>query len=216
MYKKIYGLVCLLLLFSSITLHAIGADKGTIIIVNSINATELWTKLFSNIVKNKLEKEGFDVKYVELNVPAITEVEQCEEKCEYLLSFASQKPKLVVYIGDPAWLVTRQLYDNQWSNVPSFICHARDKVPGSLTDLISKNISEETLVLADDIRKNYCVTVADRPVLLKETISLMMELLPKMNKLVFLSDDRYISLMVKSDVEKVLKNDFPDLKFESL
>ena len=51
---------------------------------------------------------------------------------------------------------------------------------------------------------------------MKENIELMQKLLPGLNKVVFISDGRYISTMIRQEVIQVMKENFPSLQLDQL
>lgn len=153
----------------------------------------------------------------ELLVPAIKNLEEAKEKREGLLAKYPEPPRVVVFIGDPGWLVCRELFDGAWKDVPTIICYSRDSMPSNLEDLLTRNIYQtEALVPARELTQHYDLTVLKQPFFIVETIELMQELLPKMNKVVFISDDRYISMVAKKEIKRILKDEFPSLDLELL
>lgn len=62
-----------------------------------------------------------------------------KKKREYLLSRYLKPPKVVVFIGDPAWLVCQPLFDREWKDVPAVICYSRDSMPSSLENFVNKD-----------------------------------------------------------------------------
>ena len=80
--------------------------------LSSINFNEAWANnLYQNIL-DEFSSPGFHVEAEELSIPMMTRIEEVEEKREYLLSRYLKPPKVVVFIGDPAWLVEGYTYCN--------------------------------------------------------------------------------------------------------
>lgn len=126
-------------------------------------------------------------------------------------------PRLIVFIGDPGWIVCRELFDDVWKDVPVIITNARDRLPATLDILLShEELTESNTVPAYEWRKGYNVTTLGQVYYVKETIGLMRQLMPDMKRLAFISDDRYISEAVRGDVEQAMTGSFPELAFEQL
>ena len=140
-----------------------------------------------------------------------------EEKREYLLSRYLKPPKVVVFIGDPAWLVCQPLFDKEWKDIPTVICYSRDSMPGNLENFVNKDfLGEGKFVLTEVATAGYNLTVIKQPFYVKNTIDLIRRLQPEVKKIALISDDRYISAMVREEVCGVLEKDFPELKLDLL
>lgn len=59
--------------------------------------------------------------------------------------------------------------------------------------------------------EGYNLTVVKHPFYVRNTIDLIRRLQPGVKTIALISDDRYISTMVREEVSSVLKKDFPEL-----
>ena len=64
--------------------------------------------------------------------------------------------------------------------------------------------------------KSYNATRLVQPLYIKETIETIKKLQPELNRIVFIRDNRYISLYTQKELSKTMQADFPDLKLEVL
>ena len=85
--------------------------------------------IYTKIFWMNSRRRGFHVEAEELSIPMMTRIEEVEEKREYLLSRYLKPPKVVVFIGDPAWLVCQPLFDKEWKDILPVICYSRDSMP---------------------------------------------------------------------------------------
>lgn len=113
--------------------------KEYILVLNSINFNEAWANNLYQAVRDEFSSPGLHVEAEELSIPMMTRVEEVEEKREYLLSRYLKPPKVVVFIGDPAWLVCQPLFDKEWKDIPAIICYSRDSMPRSLENFVNKD-----------------------------------------------------------------------------
>lgn len=126
-------------------------------------------------------------------------------------------PSAVVLIGDPGWIVCRELFDDVWKDVPVIVTNARDRLPASLDVLLSHApLTETNSVSGEEWRRGYNITVLKQHYYAKETIELIYQLIPDMKRLAFISDDRYISEETRGDVKEAVEKNFPDLQLELL
>lgn len=209
-------------LFFFLGVYVLGFAENTrgreyILVLSSINFNEAWANnLYQNIL-DEFSSPGFHVEAEELSIPIMTRIEEVEEKREYLLSRYLKPPKVVVFIGDPAWLVCQPLFDKEWKDIPTVICYSRDSMPRNLENFVNKDfLGEGKFVLTEVATAGYNLTVIKQPFYVKNTIDLIRRLQPEVKKIALISDDRYISAMVREEVCGVLEKDFPELKLDLL
>ena len=209
-------------LFFFLGVYVLGFAENTrgreyILVLSSINFNEAWANnLYQNIL-DEFSSPGFHVEAEELSIPMMTRIEEVEEKREYLLSRYLKPPKVVVFIGDPAWLVGQPLFDKEWKDIPTVICYSRDSMPRNLENFVNKDfLGEGKFVLTEVATAGYNLTVIKQPFYVKNTIDLIRRLQPEVKKIALISDDRYISAMVREEVCGVLEKDFPELKLDLL
>lgn len=213
--------LCLLLILlgavhSRLSAHA-DKTREDVLFLNSINFNLPWAKDVFWYTHQTLQKKNISVKAESLSVPALCNRKEAAAVVEQLRRKYDVPPRLIVFIGDPGWIVCRELFDDVWKDVPVIITNTRDRLPATLDILLShEELTESNTVPAYEWRKGYNVTTLGQVYYVKETIGLMRQLMPDMKRLAFISDDRYISEAVRGDVEQAMTGSFPELAFEQL
>lgn len=213
--------LCLLLILlgavhSRLSAHA-DKTREDVLFLNSINFNLPWAKDVFWYTHQALQKKNISVKAESLSVPALCNRKEAAALVEQLRRKYDVPPRLIVFIGDPGWIICRELFDDVWKDVPVIITNARDRLPATLDILLShEELTESNTVPAYEWRKGYNVTTLGQVYYVKETIGLMRQLMPDMKRLAFISDDRYISEAVRGDVEQAMTGSFPELAFEQL
>lgn len=213
--------LCLLLILlgavhSRLSAHA-DKTREDVLFLNSINFNLPWAKDVFWYTHQALQKKNISVKAESLSVPALCNRKEVAAVVEQLRRKYDVPPRLIVFIGDPGWIVCRELFDDVWKDVPVIITNTRDRLPATLDILLShEELTESNTVPAYEWRKGYNVTTLGQVYYVKETIGLMRQLMPDMKRLAFISDDRYISEAVRGDVEQAMTGSFPELAFEQL
>ena len=213
--------LCLLLILlgavhSRLSAHT-DKTREDVLFLNSINFNLPWAKDVFWYTHQALQKKNISVKAESLSVPALCNRKEAAAVVEQLRRKYDVLPRLIVFIGDPGWIVCRELFDDVWKDVPVIITNARDRLPATLDILLShEELTESNTVPAYEWRKGYNVTTLGQVYYVKETIGLMRQLMPDMKRLAFISDDRYISEAVRGDVEQAMTGSFPELAFEQL
>lgn len=213
--------LCLLLILlgavhSRLSAHA-DKTREDVLFLNSINFNLPWAKDVFWYTHQALQKKNISVKAESLSVPALCNRKEAAAVVEQLRRKYDVPPRLIVFIGDPGWIVCRELFDDVWKDVPVIITNTRDRLPATLDILLShEELTESNTVPAYEWRKGYNVTTLGQVYYVKETIGLMRQLMPDMKRLAFISDDRYISEAVRGDVEQAMTGSFPELALEQL
>ena len=216
MKKTIF--IFFLLLFTNRILYAQMQDKDNyILILHSINFNETWTQETYETIRDTFSKDGLMVKGEELQIPAMRNITEVYDKITELKDKYSSPPKAIVCIGDPAWLICQPLFDNEWKEVPAVICYSRKLSPAKIEYLLHRDIQDtKNMVPTEELIKKYNVTTITQPLYTEETIRLIKQLQPELKKIVFIRDERYISICAEQELSDTMKTHFPDLRLEIL
>lgn len=188
-----------------------------VLVLNSINFNLPWAKNFYWCIHDALQKQGISVKAESLSVPALANKMEADAVVTHLREKYPVAPAAVVLIGDPGWIVCRELFDDVWKDVPVIVTNARDRLPASLDVLLSHApLTETNSVPGEEWRRGYNLTLLKQHYYVKETVELIYKLIPDMKRLAFISDDRYISEETRGDVQEAIEKNFPDLRLELL
>ena len=187
-----------------------------ILVLNSVNYDEVWTNGIYQSIYESFNGSQYAVHTEELMVPTIANTDEAGIKRNSLLEKYPLPPKVVVFIGDPGWLVCRPLFDKEWKEIPVLICYSRKSMPSCIENLLSRNISDKELVPAARMMEGYNITAIHQPFYIKETLELMQRIQPEIRNIAFISDNRYISLCAQKEVEQTLADHYPSLKLHLL
>jgi len=188
-----------------------------VLVLNSINFNLPWAKNFYWCIHDALQKQGISAKAESLSVPALANKMEADAVVTHLREKYPVAPAAIVLIGDPGWIVCRELFDDVWKDVPVIVTNARDRLPASLDVLLSHApLTETNSVLGEEWRRGYNLTLLKQHYYVKETVELIYKLIPDMQRLAFISDDRYISEETRRDVKEAVEENFPDLRLDLL
>ena len=206
----------LIFVFAFVSLYGNDRQKR-VVVLNSATFDEHWSSVFLEKLNKIYEDKTFVIDSLELKVPLMRTEEEVADMHRKILRRFPQKPDLVVFIGDPGWMVCAPLFDREWKGVPVVVCYSRERVPASLQVLLNKEaLDEKNSISIREFNKDYNVTILKQPVYIEETIDLMKSIIPGMNKMAFIYDDRYISVFTYHEVKKVLAAKFPEIQLWSL
>ena len=212
-------LLFLILLNLCITSFLYGEKKeNQVVIFNSATFTENWSNIFMKKIQQKIIGEkNVAVDTFELMIRSLKDEAEVAALHRKIRIRFPDKPKAVVFVGDPGWIVCAPLFKELWKNVPVILCYSREKIPADLTTLLNREpLTPANSIPLQEFNKDYNVTVLKQPYYIHETLEMMQKIIPGMQKLAFISDDRYISLLTRLEVERFIKEYFPDLQYEEL
>ena len=125
-----------------------------VLVLNSINFNLPWAKNFYWCLHDALQKQGVSVKAESLSVPALVNEMEANAVVTHLRQKYPEPPTAIVMIGDPGWIVCRELFDDVWKEVPVIVTNARDHLPASLEVLLSHApLTEANTVSGDEWRR---------------------------------------------------------------
>lgn len=200
------------------SLSAFAAENEYILFLSSVNTDETWIcGLRDELLQHFPYERNVELRTHFLEVPVLRTEEEVRQVQEQILQAHPTPPKAVIVIGDPGWMVSAPIFDGPWKNIPVVLCYSRERVPATLQILLDKSpITLENSIPIEQFNKNYNVTVLKQPYYIKQTLQVIKQLQPEINRIAFISDDRYISVVTRQAVKEVIQQDFPDLQLELL
>lgn len=145
-----------------------------IVVLSAINFEDSGTRQTFQYIKDNFEKKGYSVDGIALQTPGAISVDEFEEKRNKLRTTYPTPPRAVICLGDPAWLVTKPLFDNEWKGTPTIICYARDIMFKNEKYLIPKyriDTDDDMLIPTSEITKGYNITYIIYPLLIKKQLN---------------------------------------------
>lgn len=212
----------LFLFWFVITISCCGQDsiRGKyVLLLNSASFNDHWTQTLRTEIKQNLTRDFKDISCYseELSIPTLQNEKEAEALRSKLLSRYKKRPELVIFIGDPGWIVCTPIFKKAWKGIPALVCYSRARLPLTLKALLNKEIlTDSNSILAEDFNKGYEVTTLQVPFYVKETVAVMQQILPHMKSLAFISDDRFISVEARQAVKQSIQEYYPGLQLIQL
>lgn len=193
-------------------------ERGYVLYINSINMEEAWVRNFHKELEGRLSAQGdLDLKTFQLYVPILKSEEEVTALQEKMLKTYPVPPKIAIVVGDPGWLVSAPVFDKIWKDIPVILCYSRDRIPADIPTLLSKApLTDQNSISIAAFNKKYNVTVLKQPYFIPQTLQLIQRLQPEVKKIALISDERYISVVTRQSIQKVIERDFPLLKLDFL
>lgn len=216
--KSIFQIVLTFLILSTGCLTASAKEKEYVLLLSSISTEEAWVNNFYNEMQLRFSGiNELELKSYFLSVPLLKTEEDVRVMQDKILQTYPTPPKVVIIIGDPGWIACSAIFDGPWKGIPIVLCYSRERVPSSLQTLLRKSpLTEENSIPIKDFNKNYNITVLQQPYYIPQTLNLIKQLQPDVRRIAFISDNRYISIVTRQNLEEVIRKEFPSLQLELL
>lgn len=217
--------IFLFLVLNALPLSVWSSDPGKgsdyVLVINSYTEVSPWGRLFMTPVYDEIMKKHPDlVVFTEhLNMLLMEKEEDFELfKDTFLEKYAKRPPKLIVLVGNGAFSLLYPTFEEKWGeDVPVLFCAEKDYLGPQEVYLRKRAVKpEEKMPLDVLVRSHSNVTVLYVPVYIEQTVSLMKRFIPDMNRLLFISDGRYISRQNQEDLKTAMQASQPELKLEFL
>lgn len=193
------------------------SSQNSILIINSYAETSLWSNDFIDPIYKQYRSQNshMDIFTENMNMTTITKEDEINlYKQELFQKYADITPRLIILLGNPAWVLLHEDIERIWKNTSIILC-ADKKYIGPANAYLEKTfIPKDQRELLNEYKGNASLTVFYAPIYVKETLKLMKTLMPDMKRLVFLSDKRSISAQCRADVDNMMKTNYPSIKVE--
>lgn len=204
------GFLFIFILFEFSALWA--RDRDNVLVINSYTDVTVW----SNYVIDSLRKDPSikeDILVESLNMLLVEEDSIARQRKRLIIEKHSiPLPRCIVVLGSPAWCLFEDAFCGVWKDVPIIFCVQEDYVTSWASVLKKKEIVPGEMKSVRELIKGYNATVVECPIHVRRTIDEMKLLLPGMEKVVLISDHRYVSAQVRYEMREVCQKYFPDLQ----
>ena len=218
---------CYILLFIAFFSFSSKANKDIedissdyILILNPDAETCAWGHMFIPSVSQTLSE-----KYPELDICieymyalGMTTMKEVDEFKNNLFKKYSKPPKyLLLFEADIYGFIYRDI-EKYWGNDILILLIAREKHIGPEKYYIERKVipEEERIPFTSLVTAYPNLTVILNLFDITGTLSIMKQMHPKMDKLLFITDNRYISAWLREEVQQIVESDYPEWQFEHL
>ena len=205
--------LCLLLALYPVKSNAKDNDSEYILVLNTYTEADIWSQSMISSLTKILLKDNILIETENLHLLFVDSQEKLSSlRTAIFEMYDKKRPKAVVLLGNSAWLFFREAVKEHWGDIPMVLCAEFDYVT-TIQDCLDKGgIHPEEITPLEETTKGYNVSVVYYPFYIKETIELMKRLLPDMKVLDLISDEKYVSGQVRYELDKIVKDNFPDLR----
>lgn len=207
--ERIFIHILLFLFISCAVSSASLKDKDYILVLNSYTEASPWSRNIITSIYDHLVNGSDEVAvYTEhLNMLSLDTEDDLKAFKNELFKKYEQPPLAIVIMGNSAYALLKEELDKQWGNEIQTLLFVEKDYIGPADCYLSKKVvlPTEQLPISQVLKENKKLTVIYIPDKIRKTIALMKQLIPDMNRLLFLSDKRYVSYQNRLEVEEIIK-----------
>lgn len=197
--------------------HAFNLKKDYLLVINTYTADAPWSNAIIEPVQKWVSAErDFAVFAEHLNMLFINDVVEFNRVADsFLDKYAEKAPKGVLLLGNSALLMKDKIRDH-WGDVPLVLCAEMDFFGPDSYYIGRRAIPEEERVPFTALTDEYNITVLQTKMFPRENVKLMKRMLPGLKEVLLIGDGRYVSQQLDYDIKRMMKQEYPELKYRFL
>lgn len=207
------GLILCLVIGTSIKVYAqhlnSAKEESYILIVNSYIDGERWSSNLLNIISKFAVSEEYTLRTDHVNVILVDTKEKLEEKRRAFFANNKEKPDGIVFLGINGWAFMRDTIRETWGDIPTLVCSETNEFADEECYFKQEYVKEKAIPLQDAM-EGYNATALVIPYFVNGSIELIKDLVPGLKRLILISDRRYVSSWVRSEMKKQAEVSFPE------
>lgn len=190
-------------------------DVDDILIINTYTESNPWSNNFIIPIVNMASQDSRTGVYItHMKMLTLNEESELKEFKEKLFK-SYTKPRLIVLIGCGSFIMCDDL-NRQWPDIPMILCGERDYTGPQETTIYEHALPPAKRIPISSLQKKYNLTLLQSSVYLNENLQLMKQLIPQMNKVLYVGDETYICQQNSYDLSEIISRKYPELDYQFL
>ena len=213
--------LCFIFLYLSsafATATIVGKDRR-LLIINSYNESAPWSQeLITPILLQTSPIEDITADVVHMNGTFIrNDSLYIRMENGIFERFQDKKPDYLVLLGNMAFTLRERIL-SEWGNIPIVLVGNEDTYAPREYYFTGRPIHISNAITSPlvDLRPQYNFTFIETPYMYKETIDMMVQMLPKMKTIVFAADELYHNQDLDRLIHAYITSKYPNLHYERL
>ncbi|MCH5247958.1 MAG: response regulator [Muribaculaceae bacterium] len=190
-------------------------DTPDVLIINTYRETKPWY-LDIGAVHQALEHLSASKHIESLDMTLITTDSLYEKTVQHLFEqYKFDQPEAVILMGGLAATLCDSIYSN-WGDIPIVYISVTDKVgePHDYLTGADKSVDFSQWKDVQSLRNNHNITFIQQPYYEKETIDLMVQTMPDINRIIFISDEKWNNKLADYEISRYVHDKYPHIKYE--
>jgi len=217
MKKVIVTFLCLLIIFP-----VLGKSdcKKQILVINAHDSYEPYKKALTEQLTKELKVVNCKAKFIyeDLDVPHLYSQAQFDKKKNHFFErLKNITPDLVIFLYNSSYQLLQQDIYDKWGDIPTILYAERQRIDVSNQSLFEKTFSEnDSIRYLSEFSGRKNLTIIYNKVHIYETISMMKQMLPDLEEIGFIYDNKWNGIQNAKLFVRYMKQYFPDLRMRLL
>ena len=213
--------LCFLFLYlsSAFATATIVGKHRRLLIINSYNESAPWSQeLITPILLQTSPIEDITADVVHMNGTFIrNDSLYIRMENGIFERFQDKKPDYLVLLGNMAFTLRERIL-SEWGNIPIVLIGNEDTYAPREYYFTGRPIHISNAITSPlvDLQPQYNFTFIETPYMYKETIDMMVQMLPKMKTIVFAADELYHNQDLDRLIHAYITSKYPNLHYERL
>lgn len=189
--------------------------KSYILCINSYTESDPWSSQLISNVTGFVQKDPNITLYVEhLNMLLVDNDSIWEEsKCNIFDKYKSLAPCMLLLLGNSA-LLLRDECRKVWGDIPIVLCAQEDYLDSKEAYIKRRSSTPEARTPLSCLVDPYNLVYLYADLFIPENVRLMDQMIPAMEKFIFIGDRCKINQDNSALIEQELKTNYPDIKYQ--
>jgi len=195
-----------------------GSAAKSLLIINSYNENAPWSQhLIAPVLRQIAPMENVDVRVMNMDGTLIRNDSLYNKVESGLFERCRRKPDYLLLIGNMAFNL-RDRIRKEWGDIPMILVGDMDFCAPRPYYFTGRpvNMTDEEMIPLASLREKYNFTFVEAPARYKETIDMMVRMLPQMKKLIFAADELYLNQRLDRLIQSYIASRYPELQYERL
>ncbi len=191
-------------------------QSARVLILSSYNISNEWSFLIERNFSSYFQAEHLAIEIEYLNMSPEMSLDLLQHKALEIEQKYTGEDKIVILLGEDAWIFYRTFLAPQWKKDPSVAVFSGNYTLTMESYLSGSPFFAQEKIALSDSRQGMNATILYDDIHVKETIQLMRKLLPGMQRIALITDTRQIGRVVNQKVKQTLRDEYPSLKLIDL
>ena len=213
--KAVMIILCLLINTHSLIGKNTDGNIDQILIINAYADSNPWSNsLINPIIKMAAQddKTGAYIANLKMLTLQVPQDLKLFEK-DIVDQLSSHTPQMIVFIGSASFILCDD-FNRMWPDIPMLLCGERDYTGPDEIIARGHALLPEQRTPISDIQGKCNLTLMHADIFMEENIQLMKQLIPQMNKVLYVGDGTYICQQNDYDLSQLIREKHPGMEYE--
>lgn len=192
---------------------AFNANSDYLLVINTYTSDAPWSNAIIEPVQKWMNDENVPVLIEHLNMLMVNDAKDFDMVENAIFTkYANRTPKAILLLGNSA-LLLKDSIRAYWGDVPMVLCAEHDFYGPDSAYIRKTPVPLEQCMPLSELADKYNLTVLQTRIFLQENVNLLQRLLPGLQEVILIGDNRYVNQQLNYDMEHLMAQEFPNLDY---